>query len=69
MRDDNPHINQSSSKRQRIIIIHAITREVPLCQRINEIPVDDLKLNGDTCHWTPQADGLINCKTLWLSDS
>jgi transposase len=53
-----------------LIILHAITREGPLCEKDNfGKPVDDLKWKGDTCHPTPRDDGKLTCETLWVAQS
>jgi hypothetical protein len=35
-------VSRGSSKGHRLIILHAITLDGPLCERINGIPVNDL---------------------------
>jgi transposase len=64
------HIRRTSSKGRRLIILHAITKEGPLCE-MDEFgkPVDDLKWKGDTCHPTPRDDRKLTCETLWVAQS
>ena len=50
-------INRSSSKGERLIILHAITPFGPLCEKDeNNYPVSDLKWNGDTPHSVERPD-------------
>jgi hypothetical protein len=72
--DSDRRINKGASKGRQLIILHAITRDGPLCQRDNEgKPYDDLSWNKDTPH--PQAykdrkpDDLFTCETLWIATS
>jgi len=62
-------INKSSGKGRRLIILHAITEDGPLCEYIDLMPVDDLKWNGDTPHPTPREDGKRTAECLWLAQS
>jgi transposase len=67
-------INKSSSKGRRLIILHAITPDGPLCERdSNGIPVDDLTWKGDTPHPLEEnmrtPDDPLTCETLWLATS
>jgi transposase len=64
------HIGRKSSKGKRLVILHAITPNGPLCEvDDNGKPVDDLKWKGDTPHPTPRTDGKLTCETLWLAQS
>ena len=64
------HIARSSSKGRRLIILHAITIDGPLCDKDDSgNPIDDLKWNGDTCHPTKCDDGKLTCETLWVAQS
>jgi hypothetical protein len=61
-------LNRRSSKGDRAIIIHAITRDGPLCQRINNIPIDNIDWGNNTN--TPhtihnRGHGLHTCETIW----
>jgi hypothetical protein len=59
-----------SSKGRRLIILHAITTDGPLCDKDDSgKPVDDLKWKGDTCHPTKRDDGKLTCETLWVAQS
>jgi hypothetical protein len=72
-------INKSSSKGQRLIILHTISDKGPLCERIKDIHVDNLDWNGDTPHPGAQEDGSkVACfgkvtpcvvEMLWLATS
>jgi hypothetical protein len=67
-------INKSSSKGRRLIILHAITRDGPLCERDTDgRPVDDLKWKGDTPHPKKEEERQpgdpYTCETLWLATS
>eukprot|EP00957_Ditylum_brightwellii_P094936 7229727-Ditylum_brightwellii.AAC.1 len=62
--------NKGSGKGPRLIILHAITKDRPLCLRDdNELPVDNLTWNGQTPH--PQDNDPENPTTelLWLATS
>jgi hypothetical protein len=61
--------NRSSSKGERLIILHAITPYGPLCERIDGVPVSDLAWSGQTPHATPRADGLLTAELLWKASS
>jgi transposase len=68
--DDN-HVNRSAGKGRRLIILHAITENGPLCELDdNGRPVDILEWNGDTPHPPKDlVDGSLTCETLWLATS
>eukprot|EP00957_Ditylum_brightwellii_P196958 15005601-Ditylum_brightwellii.AAC.1 len=62
--------NKGSRKGPRLIILHAITKDIPLCLRDNNgLPVDNLMWNGQTPHL--QDDDLENptAELLWLATS
>jgi hypothetical protein len=62
-------INKSASKGTRLIMIHAITPNGPLCEREdNNKPVDDLEWKGDTCHPKNRTDKLT-CEAMWKAES
>jgi hypothetical protein len=54
--------NKKSSKGQRLIILHAKTPFVPVCERVDGVPIDDIMWKGDTPHSTPLLDGLKTAK-------
>jgi hypothetical protein len=61
---------RKSSKGKRLVILHAITPNGPLCEvDDNGKPVIDLKWSGDTPHPTAQTDGKLTCETLWVAQS
>jgi hypothetical protein len=63
------NIGRKSSKGKRLVILHSIMPQGPLCELENGKPVDDLKWKGDTPHPTPRLDGKLTCETLWLAQS
>ena len=66
----NSTINRSSSKGQRLVILHAITPFGPLCEREeNGVPVSDLKWNGDTPHSKELSNGKLTCELMWKAQS
>jgi hypothetical protein len=72
--DSDRRINKSASKGRRLIILHAITRDGPLCERDAQgKPVDDLQWNKDTPHLKETKDrkegDLYTCETLWIATS
>ena len=66
---EGQEVNRKAGKGQRLIILHAITPDGPLCETIDGIPIDDLKWSGDTPHPTPRADGKLTCELLWKAQS
>jgi hypothetical protein len=63
-------INESASKGTRLIMIHAITPDSPLCERDDDnTPVSDLVWKGDTCHPTVRPDGKLTCEAMWKAES
>jgi transposase len=70
VREGENNIGRKSSKGKRLVILHAITPEGPLCEADeNGKPVDDLKWRGDTPHPTTRTDGKFTCETLWIAQS
>jgi hypothetical protein len=70
LQNGKEHIARSSSKGRRLIILHAITPDGPLCDKDDSgKPVDDLTWKGDTCHPTKRDDGTLTCETLWIAQS
>jgi transposase len=65
----NDEFNRSASKGERVVILHAITPFGPLCDRIDGIPIDDLKWKGDTPHPSKRTDGLLTCECIWKASS
>jgi hypothetical protein len=66
----NSTINRTASKGERLILLHAITTEGPLCQRdANNKPVDDLLWDGQTPHPDTGRGGLLTCETIWKATS
>lgn len=64
------HIERTGSKGKRLVILHSITMDGPVCERDeNGMPMSDLTWKGDTPHPTPCADGKLTCETLWLAQS
>jgi hypothetical protein len=68
-------MGKSASKGKRLIILHAITPNGPLCERdpVTNVPYDDLIWNGDVPHpkdFEKQEDNEQNtCELLWVSSS
>jgi hypothetical protein len=63
-------VNRSSSRGERLIILHAISPFGPLCEKYdNNYSISDLVWKRDTPHPTTRADGLLTCETLWKSQS
>ena len=62
-------VDKSNNKGRRLIVIHAISEDGPLCERIDGIPVDDLTWTGDTPHPEPREDGKVTAELLWLAQS
>jgi hypothetical protein len=60
-----------ASKGKRLIILHAITANGPLCERDSDgKPIDDLEWKGDTPHPKKKnPSDKLTCKTLWLATS
>ena len=64
------HIERTGSKGKRLVILHAITMDGPVCERDeNGMPVSNLTWKGDTPHPTRCDDGKLTCETLWLAQS
>jgi hypothetical protein len=65
---DDRGVNRSAGKGRRLIIVHAITEDSPLCKLdLNRRPVDNLQWSGDTPHPPKElVDGSLTCETLWL---
>ena len=62
-------VDKNTGKGKRLIILHAITVDQPLCERDeNGYPVSDLLWKGDTPHPQKQLEKLT-CETLWLANS
>jgi hypothetical protein len=67
---DNKAIERKTGKGRRLIILHAITTDGPVCvTEENRRPIDDLVWKGDTCLPTPRADGKLSYETLWIAQS
>jgi hypothetical protein len=62
-------VNRSSSKGQRLVILHAISPHGPLCERVDGVPIDDLSWTGDTPHPKPRNDGMLTCELIWKASS
>ena len=64
-------VKVKSGKGRRLVILHAITVDGPLCEFENEstTPIDDLEWRGDTCHPKDRPDGKLTYKTLWVAQS
>ena len=61
--------DRKTGKGRRLIILHAITPDGPLCERDdNGYPVDDLVWKKDTPH-PNTASNKLTCETLWMSNS
>jgi hypothetical protein len=68
--DASRTVNRTASKGERLILLHAITTEGPLCQRDgNNKPVDDLVWDGQTPHPDTGRGGLFTCETIWKATS
>ena len=64
------HIERTGSKGKRLVILHAITIDGPVCVRDeNGMPMSDLTWEGDTTHPTQGDDSELTCETLWLAQS
>ena len=62
-------VDQKKSKGRRLIILHTITPEGPLCERDNDgYPVSNLTWKRDTPHPDKNC-GKLTCETLWLAES
>ena len=68
-KEKDPGISRKSGKGRRLIILHAITEDGPLVERIDGIPVDDLKWKGDTPHPEERGDGKKTAEALWMANS
>ncbi len=72
---DKELMGKSTSKGKRLIIMHAITPDGPLCEMdpVTNIPYDDLIWSGDVPH--PKAfekreeNEQLTCELLWVSSS
>lgn len=63
-------LDWSRGKGKRLVILHAITHDGPLCDRDEDgYPIDDLSWTGDTPHPKKRSDGKLTCETLWLATS
>ena len=62
-------LNKGSGKGRRLIILHAITEDGPLCELEDGFPVTDLVWNKDTPHPVDREDGLLTAECLWLANS
>ena len=61
------NIGRKSSKGKRLVILHSIMPQGPLCELENGKPVDDLKWKGDTPHPTPRLKNIRQvCQDLLL---
>ena len=69
--DATSEFSKGAGKGTRLIILHAITEDGPLCDLdVDGQPVDNLKWSGDTPH--PDGDipgGLTTAECLWISSS
>ena len=65
----NSEVNRSASKGERLVILHAITKFGPLCEKVDDIPIDDLIWKGDTCHPTARVDGKTTAELIWKASS
>lgn len=66
---DKSEFNRSASRGDRLIILHAISPDGPLCERVNDIPVCDLKWTKDTPNSEDREDGLLSCELIWKASS
>jgi transposase len=66
---DTSIVNRSTSKGERLIILHAISPSGPLVERVNNKPIDDLSWNKDTPHSKSRLDGKLTCELLWKAQS
>jgi transposase len=68
-------MGKSASKGKRLIILHAITPDGPLCERneVTNVPYDDLQWNGDMPHPKDfekrDQNEQQTCELLWISSS
>ena len=66
----NVGLKVKSGKGRRLVVLHAITLDGPLCERMDDgRPIDDLKWSGSTCHPGLRMDGQLTCETLWVAQS
>ena len=69
--DDKGEFSKSAGKGTRLIMLHAITEDGPLCDlQLDGQAFDNLRWSGDTPH--PDGDlpdGLTTSECLWLSNS
>ena len=69
----NQNIERPSGKGKRLVIIHAITKDGPLTDRVGGVPIDHLQWGKGRYKDTPthvyRPDGLVNCETLWIASS
>jgi hypothetical protein len=61
--------NKKRGKGPRLIILHAISAQGPVCEYEEGLPIDDLIWNGNTPHPTLREDGSRTAECLWLSSS
>jgi len=67
---DKKHINRKTGRGRRLIIMHAITPDGPLCERDEKgVPYDTIEWNKAAPHPVRRPDGKLSCETLWLADS
>lgn len=67
---DGKVLNKGSGKGRRLVILHAITKDGPLCERDDDgYPVTDLTWKGDTPHPVDRTDGKVTAECLWLANS
>jgi hypothetical protein len=65
-------VNRSpAGKERRLLILHAITEDGPLCKLdADKRPVANLQWSGDTPHPPKElVNGSLTCETLWLAAS
>ena len=64
-------LKKKTGKRRRLIIVHTITQDGPLCELDDATgyPVDDLIWKGDTPQSEPHPDVKLNEETLWIAQS
>lgn len=67
-KQDSKDFNRSTSKGDRLIIMHAITVKGPLTE-YNDInqPAERLVWTLDTQRPYPHKDGVLECETIWKS--
>ena len=70
-KDKQSGVKVKSGKGRRLVILHAITLDGPLCdfKEDGETPVCNFRWSGDTCHPQNRKDGRLICETLWVAQS